>query len=185
VGEANRCFERALLLHQRYLELRPRSFWGHYRAASASFALRRFSLAADLLRPCIKRWPRNPALHLGLAACLVEIGRNDEALEECRLAEQEAPDLPQIYQSRAYIRAVSGRTAGIDQDLQRYEMLAGLLPSTYYRPGWIAELSRDSSPLQTIPPSPPWDTPNQPKHPRPYLQSPPRNRIRPVPRRSA
>ncbi len=125
----------ALDLYEGYLSRHPRSYWGHYRAASASFALGRFEQAAEHLRKCLARWPDNAALHLGLSSCLAELGEFSDALSECDLAQAGAPDYPEIYGSRAFIRASSGNVDGLAEDIQRFEMLSGRLPSEYWRIG--------------------------------------------------
>ncbi len=126
---------RALGLFEGYLVHHRESYWGHYRAASASFALGRFDQAADHLRHCLARWPNNSALHLGLSACLAELGQFDDALSECDLAQAGTPDYPEVYGSRAFVRASSGELAGLSEDIQRFEMLSGRLPSEYWRTG--------------------------------------------------
>lgn len=144
----------ALDLYESYLARHSRSYWGHYRASSTSFALGRFDQAAVHLRHCLTRWPDNAALHLGLSACLAELGQYEDALHECDLAQAGAPDYPEIYRSRAFIRASSGDVEGLSDDIQRFEMLSGHLPSEYWRAGARAGESRPgagSSELGSLP----------------------------------
>ncbi len=132
---SRRALERALGLYRQYLVRNPRSFWGHYRAASTSFALGGFQQAADHLAPCVARWPSNAALHLGMASCLAELGRYEEALRECETARLAVPDYPELYRSRVFILASAGVADGLEEDIQRFEILSGLLPREFLTAG--------------------------------------------------
>ena len=80
------------------------------------------------LERCLKRRPQNAVLHIFLAGCQQELGQFPEALEECNLALEFAPDLAEWYRSRAFIRAASGQTIGLSDDIQHFELLSHILP---------------------------------------------------------
>ena len=133
VEARRRSAERALGHYINLLELRPGSYWGHYRAAAACYLLGLFTETAEHLEHCLKRWPTNPALRGQRAACLAWLERFDEALEECNRAVDGAPDLAELYRTRAFIRAAGGRKEGLDKegldrDIRHFEMLSRILP---------------------------------------------------------
>ena len=63
--------------------LRPDSYWGHYRAAAACYALGSFAEAAMHLDRCLAMRPNNSAIRGYRAACLAWLERYSEALDEC------------------------------------------------------------------------------------------------------
>jgi serine/threonine protein kinase len=137
VEAQRRSAERALAHYINVLELRPGSYWGHYRAAAACYLLGSFTETAEHLEHCLKRWPANPALRGQRAACLAWLERFDEALEECNRAVDGAPDLAELYRTRAFIRAAGGRKEGLDKegldrDIQHFEMLSRILPRNFW-----------------------------------------------------
>jgi eukaryotic-like serine/threonine-protein kinase len=123
-----RAAERAVAHYRKLLALRPDSFWGHYRAAAGSYGLDRFADAVHHLQQCIQRRESNSVLSGQLAGCLMKLGRYDEAMKECDRAIAGAPDFAELFRSRAWIRVASGRTAGLAEDLQHFELLSGRLP---------------------------------------------------------
>jgi eukaryotic-like serine/threonine-protein kinase len=123
-----RAAERAVAHYGKLLALRPDSFWGHYRAAAGSYALDLFAEAVFHLQRCIQRRESNSVLSGQLAGCLMKLGRYDEAMIECDRAIAGAPDFAELFRSRAWIRVASGRTQGLAEDLQRFELLSGRLP---------------------------------------------------------
>jgi serine/threonine protein kinase/tetratricopeptide (TPR) repeat protein len=123
---------RALDHYDNMLVHRPKSYWGHYRAAAMSYCLGRNANAATHLTCCLTRRPENATVRGQRAACLSLLNRFDEALRECDQALQGAPDLPGLFQNRAFIRAISGKTDGIAEDIESFELLSQILP----RPFW-------------------------------------------------
>ena len=139
-AEANdrtrRAAARALNHYNNALALHPHSYWGHYRAAAIAFGLggtTNIAEAAGHLEQCLKRRPRNPMLHNDLAACLMELNQNHEALEESEKAIEAAPDLAELYRTRAFIRTTLGPNddIGLAEDLQHFEILRHLLPRAF------------------------------------------------------
>jgi len=133
VETRRRSAERALGHYRELLELRPGSYWGHYRAAAACYVLGSFAETAEHLEHCLKQWPANPALRGQRAACLAWLERFDEALQECNRAVDGAPDLAELYRTRAFIRAAGGSKDGLDKvalyrDIQHFEMLSRIVP---------------------------------------------------------
>ena len=112
---------------------RPNSFWGHYRAAVACFRLKQWSQAAEHLGQCLRRRPGIAALRGQLAACFCQMGSFDKALEECNRAIELAPDHAEFFRSRAFVRANQGETRGLEDDLQRFELLGQSLGKSFYR----------------------------------------------------
>ena len=113
---------------RKFLEIRPESYWGNYRAAGVCYVLGAFAESAQHLERCLAIRPNNAAIRGQRAACLAWLARYPEALEECDQAIAEAPDLPELYRTRAFIRAVSGQTSDLAADLQHFELLCRLLP---------------------------------------------------------
>jgi len=142
--------QRALAHYRSLLAIRPDSYWGNYRSAVASFALDQFDEAQRHLERCLKRRPQNAVLHIFLAGCQQELGQFPEALEECNVALEFAPDLAEWYRSRAFIRAASGQTSGLSDDIQHFELLSHILPRGFWS---YAPLSRAWSAGQSGAPS--------------------------------
>jgi serine/threonine protein kinase/tetratricopeptide (TPR) repeat protein len=142
-----RAAERALRHYRAVLEVRPDSFWGHYRAAVASYALDRpddphhvrIAEAAAHLEACLNRRPGNPVLSAQLAGCLMILQRFPDALQQCDRALDGAPELAEFYRSRAFIRTKLGQTGGLGGDLLHFELRSGLLP----RASWDRDGARD------------------------------------------
>jgi tetratricopeptide (TPR) repeat protein len=63
----------------------------------------------------------------------MKLGRPVEALQECNRALESAPDHAEFFRSRAFIRASQGLTQGLEDDLDRFEVLCRLLPRTFWR----------------------------------------------------
>jgi serine/threonine protein kinase len=153
---------KALRHYQAVLTRNPASFWASYRAAVVCFTLRRWSEAASHLEHCARHRPENAILHGQLAACFSKLGLLDQAARECDRALELAPNLGEFYRSRAFIRARKGQTEGLEQDLDRFELLGRSLARTYFhspptqelgdlRPADVASSQRildlDSSPI--------------------------------------
>jgi tetratricopeptide (TPR) repeat protein len=136
---------RALAHYRKLLALRPDSYWGHYRAAGACYALGSFADRAagacyalgsfaetsEHLERCLAIRPNNPVIHGYRAACLAWLERYSEALEECDQAISGAPDLAELVRTRAFIRVASGQRNGLKADLQRFELLGQFLPRRF------------------------------------------------------
>ena len=123
---------RALEHYERVLTRSPDSFWAHYRAAVACFQLQRWSEAAGHLDCCLRRRSENAALRGQFASCLSQMGFLDNALEECSRAVESAPDYAEFYRSRAFIRVSLGQADGLEDDLQRFEMLKRSLTRVFF-----------------------------------------------------
>ena len=119
---------RALDHYREVLALRPDSYWGHYRAAGACYLLGSFGETAEHLERCLALRPNNPALRGYRAACLAWLDRYPEALQESNLALSGAPDLAELYRTRAFIRAASGQKSGVASDLYHFDLLSRQLP---------------------------------------------------------
>ncbi len=124
---------RALNHYNKLLALRPNSYWGHYRAAAIAFGLGgtvNIAEAAGHLEQCLKRRPGNATLQGQLATCLMALNQNGEALQKIDEAIERAPDLAELYRTRAFIRITLGPADGVDlaEDLQHFEILRHLLP---------------------------------------------------------
>ncbi len=128
------------------LALRPESFWARYRAAVVAFALSRWDQAAEGLQICLERRPGNPVLHGVYATCLMKLGREDEALEQCDRGVALAPDHAELVQVRAFVRAGGPSLDALQQDILRYERLRAALPDRFLRepePGDPGSIGRD------------------------------------------
>jgi serine/threonine protein kinase/thioredoxin-like negative regulator of GroEL len=133
-----RSAELALKHYRDLLTAHPGSYWGHYRAAAKLFGLggtenggtENIAEAAGHLQQCLQRRPSNPTLQGQLAACLMELKQDREALEEIEHAIAGAPDVSELYRTRAFISASRGQTSppGLADDLQHFEVLRHILP---------------------------------------------------------
>jgi eukaryotic-like serine/threonine-protein kinase len=132
-GRVDRNAARALGHYRKLLSLRPDSYWGHYRAASACYAIGSFAEAARHLERCLAMRPNNAAIRGYRAACLAWLERYSEALEECDQAVSGAPDVAELFRTRAFIRAASGQTTGLIADLQRFDLLGHFMPRRFPR----------------------------------------------------
>jgi serine/threonine protein kinase len=123
---------RALEYYGKLLVLRPESYWGHYRIAAVSYSLGRFAETARHLEKCLERRPGNAALRGQRAACLAWLELFPEALDECNRALDGAPDLAELFRTRAFIRAASGQSGGLGDDIQHFEVLSRRLPPSFW-----------------------------------------------------
>jgi serine/threonine protein kinase/tetratricopeptide (TPR) repeat protein len=124
--------ERALSHYEMSLTLHPGSFWGHFQAAGASFALGRVAESAGHLEQCLRRRPRSSVLRGQLAGCLAALRRYPEALRECEEALRGSPDHAEFYRTRAFIRAKLGQSSGLEEDIQHFELLSRILPRAFW-----------------------------------------------------
>ncbi|MGO9915117.1 MAG: protein kinase domain-containing protein, partial [Isosphaeraceae bacterium] len=125
--------EPALQHYDRVLARSPDSLWGHYSAAVVCFQLGRWSEATRHLDCCLKRRSENIALRGQSVACLGQLGLLDDALRECSRALDSAPDHAEFYRSRAFIRVSRGQADGLEDDLQRFELLRRSLTRGFFR----------------------------------------------------
>ena len=125
----------------------PDLFWAHYRAAVVCFRMREWSLAAGHLDRCLQRRSKNSSVRGQYAACLGKLGLLDSAIVECSQALSAAPDHAEFYRSRAFLRALGGRTQGLEEDLERFEVLNRSLTRGFFRdpPGQNAGEPRSST----------------------------------------
>jgi len=137
----------ALGHYENMLESHPGSYWGHYRAAAMCYRLGRHAEAESHLRHCLNRRPENGTLRGQLAACLSLLNRIDDALRECDQALEAAPDVPTLFQNRAFIRASAGNTDGVAEDIDRFELLSHTLPHRF----WERRSSVPGNPLDQQP----------------------------------
>ncbi len=119
---------RALEHYRKLLAIRPESYWGNYRAAGVCYVLGAFAESAQHLARCLAIRPDNAATRGQRAECLAWLERYSDALKECDQALDRAPDLPELYRTRAFIRASSGQTSGSAADIEHFEVLRRLLP---------------------------------------------------------
>jgi tetratricopeptide (TPR) repeat protein len=126
---------RALDQYHELLVHRPNSYWGHYRIAAVLYSLGRFAETAQHLEECLARRPHNAALRGQRAACLAWLERFPEALEECNRALDGAPDRAELFRTRAFIRAASGQSGGLSDDIQHFEVLSRRLPRAFWELG--------------------------------------------------
>ena len=119
---------KALEHYRKVLALRPQSYWTNYRAAGVCYVLGAFAESARHLDRCLAVRPDNAAIRGHRTACLAWIERYSEALDECDQALDRTPDLPELYRTRAFIRAASGLTIGLAADIEHFELLSRLLP---------------------------------------------------------
>jgi tetratricopeptide (TPR) repeat protein len=127
--------ERALHHYNNFLELRPDSFWGHYRAASVAYGLggkAHIAEAANHLDQCLTRRSNNPTLHHHRAVCLIGLDQYREAHREVQIAIEQAPDVAEFYRTRATIRANLRVTGELATDLRHFELLTHLLPRAFW-----------------------------------------------------
>jgi eukaryotic-like serine/threonine-protein kinase len=125
---------KALEHFRKLLAIRPESYWGNYRAAGVCYVLGAFAESAQHLDRCLAIRPDNAAIRGQRAACLAWLERYSEALEECDRALVRDPDLPELYRTRAFIRAASGLTDGLAADVQHFELLRRLIPREFLDP---------------------------------------------------
>jgi tetratricopeptide (TPR) repeat protein len=118
----------ALQHYEAMLELRPDSYWGHYRAAVAAQVLERMADTVVHLQACLEKRPNNPVLRGQLAGCLVRLGHFEDALEQCNLAIAGSPDFAEFYRTRAFIKVALGESADLAEDLRNFEIRSGVLP---------------------------------------------------------
>ena len=118
----------ALSHYEKLLAIRPESYWGNYRAAGVCYVLGDFARTAQHLDRCLAIQPGNAVIRGQRGACLGWLGRYCEALEDCDQALDQNSDLPELYRTRAFVRAASGFTTGLAGDLQRFELLSRTLP---------------------------------------------------------
>jgi serine/threonine protein kinase/tetratricopeptide (TPR) repeat protein len=131
-----RAAEVALKHYNNVLAHRPRSYWGHYRAACVTYLLggsAELAKAATHLEQCLKRRPANSVLRGQLAACLMDLNQNCEALDESNKAIAATPDVPELYRTRAFIRTTLGPvdSRALAEDLQQFEILTRMLPRRF------------------------------------------------------
>jgi eukaryotic-like serine/threonine-protein kinase len=119
---------RALEHYRKLLAVRPDSYWGNYRAAGVCYVLGAFAESAQHLARCLVIRPENAAVRGQRAKCLAWLERYSEAMKQCDQALDRAPDLPELYRIRAFIRASSGQTSGLAADIEHFEVLRRLLP---------------------------------------------------------
>ena len=122
---------KALEHFRKLLAVRPESYWGNYRAAGVCYVLGAFAESAQHLERCLAIRPDNAAIRGQRAACLAWLERYSEAMEECDQALDRAPDLTELYRTRAFIRAASGQTGGLAADVQHFELLSRLIPREF------------------------------------------------------
>lgn len=137
--------DAALTHYNRLLTMRPGSFWGRYRSAVIAFGRGQWDAAADDLATCLKRRPDNPLLRAFLSTCLLNLGRAEEALEQCNRALDAAPDRAEFFQIRAFIRASLAWVDGLEEDIDRYELLKRLLPPSYFQNPTACDLTDPSA----------------------------------------
>jgi serine/threonine protein kinase len=137
-GKAHDDQARAVLARNHYnnfLREHPESYWGHYRAASASYGLggtENLAAAAAHLQKCLRRRPANSVLRAHLAGCLAQLNVPLEALQESERALEGAPDLAELYRQKVFVRTYLGPLSALaEEEIQHFEALRGLLPRAF------------------------------------------------------
>jgi serine/threonine protein kinase/tetratricopeptide (TPR) repeat protein len=141
--------EQALDHYNNFLDVRPDSFWGHYRAASIAYGLGgriHVAEAARHLAVCLSRRPENPMLHHHRAVCLMGLDQYQEAHREVEIAIKRAPDVAEFFRTRATIRANLKQSGGLAADLWHFELLRRLLPRAFWGPAPLEEQQAEDSP---------------------------------------
>jgi serine/threonine protein kinase/Tfp pilus assembly protein PilF len=126
----------ALSFFRRAAAARPTSFWIRYRAAAQACRVGDFDDALRDLDACLERSPANPALLAARGACLVGLNRLDAALAAFDRALALDPDFDEALRSRAHLRVLLAQPRGIENDLERYALVAralGMLPAWHLR----------------------------------------------------
>jgi serine/threonine protein kinase/predicted Zn-dependent protease len=142
---------QALDHYDNMLEYRPRSYWGHYRAAAMCFRLGQNADAVSHLRKCLNRRPENALLRGQRAACLALLNQCSEALRELDQALDGNPDVAELFQNRALIRASLGTTEGVADDIEHFEVLSHLLPRSFWgRPSSVPGPPPDERPQPVL-----------------------------------
>jgi serine/threonine protein kinase len=132
--------EDALIHYRNVLQQCSESFWGHYRAAAVAYRLHDPAAATADLEYCVARRPESSELRNQLAGRLYDLGRFDAALDECNKALTLNPDRAESYRSRVFIRGKLGQNAGLQHDINRFELLTrplGKAPSWRLRVDWM------------------------------------------------
>jgi serine/threonine protein kinase len=136
--------------YEAVLNVRPRSFWANYRAASVAFAravresaraateptepARRaagsraaglYELASRFLSVCVDQRPGNPILHRQLAGCYYGEGEFQGTVLEFGKALSLDPDHAETYLFRSILRVRLGQDQAALGDVARYESLTG------------------------------------------------------------
>jgi serine/threonine protein kinase/Tfp pilus assembly protein PilF len=163
------------------LRLRPGLFWAHYRASVVAGRIGEYEVEVKQLRGCIDRYPKNPALHLLLAASLCYAEKDTprpragsqfaDALVECGRAVQLDPDYARAYRTRALIRHASGWDEGAKADIERHAQLMA-------RSGPASAMNLDLSLRLNLQPGPNQASPQEALHSlaRKVLDNDPRDR---------
>jgi tetratricopeptide (TPR) repeat protein len=138
--------EDALMHYRNVLQQCSESFWGHYRAAAIAHRLHDPAGAIAHLEHCVARRPESSELRSQFAGRMYELGRFDAALEACNKALMLNPDRAESYRSRVFIREKLGQTEGLEDDINRFELLTrhlGKTPSWRLRLDWMLFHRRD------------------------------------------
>ena len=162
----------ALGHYEAALRRRPWSFWANYRAAAVSFAIagdaearsgppaavrRGFLAAAERLAVCVGQRPENPVLRCQYAGCLFKAGRFQEAVEQCDKALALAPEHPEAYATRMYLRHRLGQSHHVQKGRDRSDLFNGggigiaapvrdlPAPAGSPLPGWTPSTTPDDS----------------------------------------
>jgi tetratricopeptide (TPR) repeat protein len=107
--------------------------------------------AVSHLRRCLNRRPENASLRVQRAACLALLNEFDEALRECDRALEGGQDVAALFQNRALIRASSGTTEGVADDIEHFEFLSHVLPRSFWgRPRGAPGSPRENRPQPVL-----------------------------------
>lgn len=129
IGQATGWEFEARKHYQNVLELRPESFWGHYRAAAVAFALNDARAAADHLNACVRARPDNAILRHQLAGCLYACRAFSEAEEQYAKAQALDPDNAETYLARTFLRVTLKQPQNFFADYTHFLVLTGRSPS--------------------------------------------------------
>ncbi len=125
------------------LAARPSSFWPNYRAAAvvaaradrsrvanepiADDTLQLYSVAAACLKSCVDQRPDSASLRLRYATCLYYVSRFDESILQCDKARKLDAQNAETFASLAFLRVQLGQYNEAAKDIDRYDLLAGLV----------------------------------------------------------
>lgn len=122
----------ALALLERARNLAPNDPWAALHFGIGLQAARRFAEAAAMFRWCQTRLADDPAPSLNLAAALLELGEEREALKAARKAVRRGPRLPQAHYTLGMARLACGE---LDLAEREFAEAARLNPS--FADAWV------------------------------------------------
>lgn len=96
---------------------------GMYFAGSSLQRPKSFAGTIDALKEGLKKFPEDASLHSTLASALMAVGRQNDAVQEARIATELDPISPATFGNYIFILAHSGRFEQANRELKRAEKL--------------------------------------------------------------